>query len=112
MRRRCLSPSGRSLTARAIAGLGQNEEAVRAGNRLVEILPETKDAFNGPILQMSLARIHTRIDNHEEAISALVTINGASVHELRLDPTWDALRGHPRFQQLVAKDAVTTRVKS
>jgi hypothetical protein len=32
---------------------------------------------------------------------SLSTIGGASVNELRFDPTWDALRSNPRFQKLV-----------
>ncbi len=32
------------------AGLGRCEEAVAEGKRAVELLPESKDAFDGPIL--------------------------------------------------------------
>jgi TolB-like protein/Tfp pilus assembly protein PilF len=88
------------------AGLGRKEQALAAGHRAVEILPETKDAFNGPILKISLARIHTIIGQADEAISllerSLQTPGGVTVNELRFDPTWDALRDHPRFQKLVS----------
>ena len=89
------------------AGLGRKEEALRAGERAVELLPETKDAFNGPIMKISLARIRTIVGDHDEAISlleqSLKTPNGATVNELRFDPTWDALRSNPRFQKLTAE---------
>jgi serine/threonine-protein kinase len=87
------------------AGLGRKQDALREGNRAVEILPETKDALNGPILKISLARIHTFVGNHDEAIAllerSLATPGGATVNELRFDPTWDALRQNPGFQKLV-----------
>jgi tetratricopeptide (TPR) repeat protein len=91
------------------AGLGDREQALQAGRRAVEILPETKDALGGPVLKISLARIHTIVGEHEEAISllekSLETIGGATVNELRFDPTWDALRQNPRFQKLVASES-------
>jgi tetratricopeptide (TPR) repeat protein len=99
-------PARHMVLALIYAGLGRKEEALREGNRAVEILPETKDALNGPILQISLARIHTFAGDHEEAISllerSLKTPGGTTVNELRFDPTWDALRQNERFQALIA----------
>ena len=101
-------PARRMVLGLIYAGLGRKEDALREGNRAVEILPESKDALNGPILKISLARIHTFGGNHEEAISllerSLKTIGGVTAAELRFDPTWDALRSHPRFAALVAKE--------
>ena len=89
------------------AGLGRKEEAVRSGERAVELLPETVDAFDGPILVISLARIYTFVGEHEMAISrlehSLSTPAGVTVNELKFDPTWDALRQHPQFQKLIAQ---------
>jgi hypothetical protein len=34
---------------------------------------------------------------------SLQTPSGVTLHELRLDPIWDPLRPHPRFQQMLAK---------
>ncbi len=90
------------------AGLGRNDEALREGKRAVEILPESKDAFNGPILVVSLARIETMIGDHEGAIAllqhSLSVPAGVTVNELRLDPTWDRLRDNPHFQKLVGEE--------
>ncbi len=81
---------------------------MREGQRAVEILPESKDALNGPILKIALARIHTIVGNHEKAIAllerSLETTGGATVNELRFDPTWDELRANPRFQKLAPQD--------
>jgi len=88
------------------AGLGRTEEALREGNRAIELLPESKDAVNGPILVVSLARILTIAGQHDEAIRllerSLSTTGGITLHELRLDPAWDALRPNPRFHGLIS----------
>ncbi len=91
------------------AGLGRKEEALRAGRQAMELLPETKDAFDGPLLTISLARIHTFVGEHAEALALLErsveTPAGITHAELRLDPTWDVLRQNPRFQKLVGPEA-------
>ena len=75
--------------------------------RAVELLPETKDAFDGPILALSRARIHMMCGDLETALAlldrSLQTPAGITVPELRLDPIWDPLRVDPRFQQMLAK---------
>ncbi len=87
------------------AGLGQKAEAIAAGNRALELLPEAKDALDGPIFVVSMARIYAITGESEKAIDLLAhslqTPSGTTVHELRLDPTWDVLRSNPRFQALV-----------
>jgi TolB-like protein/Flp pilus assembly protein TadD len=101
--------SRHSLIGLIYAGLGREKEAIAAGRRAIEIMPETKDALSGPILIVSLARILTMVGAHEEAISlldrSLKTPAGITVSELRFDPTWDALRGDPYFQKLLEKDS-------
>jgi len=85
--------------------LGRNEEAIREGNRALQLMPESKDAMDGPILVISMARIYTLAGDREKAIDLLEhsvqTPAGTTVHELRMDPTWDPLRDHHRFQKLI-----------
>ena len=89
------------------AGLGRCEEAVAEGKRAVELLPESKDAFDGPILVMSRARISMMCGDFDTALAlldrSLQTPSGITIQELRLDPVWDPLRADPRFQQMLAK---------
>ena len=89
------------------AGLGRCDEAVAEGKRAVEFLPESKDAFDGPIMVMSRARISMMCGDFDTALAlldrSLQTPAGISIHELRLDPIWDALRSDPRFSQMLAK---------
>jgi len=96
----------RALLGLTYAGLNRKEDAIREGKRAVELLPESQDAADGPIFQMSLARIYLMVGEPQEAIKLLehlVSIpSGLSPYELRIDPTWDALRNNLRFRKLVA----------
>ena len=89
------------------AGLGRCEEAKTEGRRAVELLPEHKDAFDGPILAITHARISLMCGETETALAlldrSLQTPSGVTIHELRLDPVWDPLRSDTRFQRMLAK---------
>ena len=90
----------------AYAGLGRVEEAIRAGERGVDLLPVEKDAIRGLDRVEDLARILTMTGQHDAAIDQIEYLLAApgdlSVARLRIDRTWDPLRGHPRFQALLA----------
>ncbi len=94
-----------------LAGLDQKQEAINEGKRAVELLPESEDAFDGPIITASLAEIYTWVGEPDEAfrlLDHLLTVpNGLTVPTLKLDPTWDPLRKDPRFQALVDKYAAS-----
>ena len=92
----------------AYAGLGLKEEAIREGTLAVELLPVTKEAIGGVFRVRDLAVIYTKIGEFDAAIDQIEYLlsvpSDMSVPRLRLDPTWDPLRGHPRFQKLVEAD--------
>lgn len=87
------------------AGLGGCDEALSEAKRATELLPEDRDAFDGPILSVSRARILVKCGDTEAALQVLehsIQIPaGITVAELQLDPSWDPLRKAPRFQQLI-----------
>jgi len=89
------------------AYLGRKEEAIRAGERAVELLPISKDAFLGASYVHRLAEIYTIVGEYETAIDQLEILfsvpSRISAHALRLDPMWDPLRDNPRFQRLLEK---------
>lgn len=91
------------------ASLGRCPEAEAEGQRAVELLPETTDAFDGPILAISGARISVRCGDRDQALAiiehSLSRPAGVTVSELRRDPTWDSLRNDPRFQKLLSEKA-------
>jgi TolB-like protein/Flp pilus assembly protein TadD len=96
-----------ALLGLIFAGLGRCEEALAEGKRAVELLPEARDAFDGPILVISRARISLMCGDFETALAlldrSLQTPSGITIQELRLDPVWDKLRGDPRFQRMLTK---------
>jgi TolB-like protein/Flp pilus assembly protein TadD/class 3 adenylate cyclase len=93
-----------------LAALGQKREAISEGKKAVELLPESRDAFDGPRLTASLAEIYARTGESDEAFRLLDHLlsvpNGLVVPVLKLDPSWDPLRKDPRFQALIEKYAV------
>jgi serine/threonine-protein kinase len=89
----------------ALAILGRTEEAVRAGEHAVELMPISKDALEGSDQAIELAKIYARVGEVDKAldlIDELLSIPSLlSVGLLRLDPAWDPLRDDPRFQTLL-----------
>jgi serine/threonine-protein kinase len=87
------------------AALGRKEEAIQEGKMAVELYPVSKDALLGVYRVKDLAFIYTMVGDYEAAldqIKYLLSIPGYfSVALLRLDPIWDPLRHHPRFQKLL-----------
>ncbi|MBW8042448.1 MAG: tetratricopeptide repeat protein, partial [Planctomycetes bacterium] len=90
----------------AYAGLGRREEAIREGKLAVEILPLSRDAYYGPHFILDLARIYAMLGEQDAAVDQLELLlsipSEITVPLLRLDPVWDPLREHPRFQALMA----------
>jgi serine/threonine-protein kinase len=90
----------------AYAGLQQRDAALAHAKRAVELHPSTREAFDAPFLILNLAEVLTVFGETDEAVQRIefvMSIPGfASGAYLRLDPLWESLRSHPRFQQLLA----------
>jgi serine/threonine-protein kinase len=89
------------------AALGNKEDAVREGQRAVELLPVSKSAIEGPLLIEYLAVIYAWSGDKDRAIERLAERaklpgTGLSYGHVRLNPIWDPLRGDPRFDAIVA----------
>jgi TolB-like protein/Tfp pilus assembly protein PilF len=95
-----------SLIALIDAGLGEREVAMKEADRAIELLPASKDAFWGPSLEEVRVRVLARFGEKDGAIAALRHLlttpypTPITPALLRLDPTWDNLRGDPRFEKL------------
>ncbi|MFL6530377.1 MAG: tetratricopeptide repeat protein [Chthoniobacterales bacterium] len=101
-------PPRHALLGLIYAGLGRCDDAKRTADRAAELLPENRDAFDGPITAISRARIYAMCGDKETALSALEhslqTPAGITTSELRFDPVWDPVRNEPRFQKLISAD--------
>ena len=89
------------------AALGNKEDAIREGERAVELMPVSKSAVDGPMLIQYLAVIYAWTGDKDRAIERLaevakLPVAGMSYGQLRLNPLWDPLRGDPRFEAIVA----------
>ena len=88
------------------AGLGHNQEAVREGERAAEVLPVAKDAVDGPLILTYLAEIYAQTGQPDRALDVLERVApmnwGPHYGDLKLDMTWDPLRGNPRFEKIIA----------
>ena len=92
-----------------LAGLGRKEDAIREGKLAVELLPVHNDSQTASFCVQQLARIYAMVGEYDLAIDQLELLNSngfvrlASPAILRIDPWWDPLRNHPRFQKLIQK---------
>ena len=89
------------------AALGNKQNALREGERAVELMPVGKSAIDGAMLVQYLAIIYAWTGDKDRAIERLteaMKLPGSHVTygHLRLNPFWDPLRGDPRFKGIVA----------
>ena len=87
--------------------LGENEQAIQAARRDSAQLPLSDDAYLGAEALVDLAVTYARVgelDNASDLIDTLLSIpSDITVAILKLDPVYDPLRDHPRFQALLEK---------
>jgi serine/threonine-protein kinase len=97
--------------ARALAGLGQANEARATAERAVAMLPVEREAVRGVNALEDQAIVLAMTGASEEAISLLSRLIRLPSHVtpayLKLDPRFDALRGNPQFRALITAPPAT-----
>jgi tetratricopeptide (TPR) repeat protein len=95
------------LLGRALALAGQNEEAIRAGERSLALRETALDAVNGPYYKYQVARIFIQAGQYDRAldlIEPLLSMPGdITPGWLRIDPIFTPLRAHARFERLIKR---------
>jgi serine/threonine-protein kinase len=98
-------PQRHAVLGLQLAQLGRKGEAIAEGQRAMAISPIDRDRSNGPYYQQLMARIYLMTGEPEKAIDMLEPLLRMpyflSAGWLRIDPTWAALKGNPRFDKLV-----------
>jgi TolB-like protein/tRNA A-37 threonylcarbamoyl transferase component Bud32/Flp pilus assembly protein TadD len=89
------------------AALGNKEDAIREGQRAVELMPTSKSAIDGAMMIQYQAVIYAWTGDKDRAIERLTEAvklpgNHVTYGHLRLNPFWDPLRGDPRFEAIIA----------
>ncbi len=94
----------RTTLARAYAGLGRKEDALREARRAVDILPMSKDAVDGSQIEVDRAIVEARVGETDAAIEHIRHLLSVpcflSPGLLRIDPRWAPLRDDSRFRKL------------
>ena len=97
------------------AALGRREEALREGQRAVELLPIEKDQVGGNVMIKYLAMIAAWLGDKDLACEqldiALRRPSDLSYGQLKLMPFWDPLRGDPRFEKLLEESKKPVALK-
>src|SRR6184192_1604547 len=97
------------VLGRAYAGLGEAASAVAEGQEAMAMHPTSKDPFEGPCEEESMAQIYALLGDADHAIPILKRllripyVFAITPALLRLDPIWDQIRNDPRFQELAAE---------
>ena len=92
----------------AYAGLGRRDEAIREGMTAERLLRASNDLWSWPTNLELVTHAYVIAGAHDLAldrIEELLSLRyylALSPALLRVDPRWDALRQHPRFQKLLA----------
>ena len=90
-----------------LAWLGEKEQAIAEAQRATELLPESVDAFDGPVCTQTLAEVYMIVGEVDKALelvdSLLSRPSQVTVAQLKVHPLWDKIRQDPRFIAILQK---------
>jgi len=95
-----------AVLAQANAGLGNKDLAIREAQHGIDLMPISKDIYDGALVLEGLAQVYTWTGDRDRAIELvqkLLTMPGYTNYgRLKLHPLWAPLRGDPRFEKIVS----------
>jgi TolB-like protein len=94
-----------AVLAQVDAGLGQKDLAISEAQHAIELMPVSKDIYDGALVLEGLAQVYAWSGDRDRAIELvkeLVSIPGYTNYgRLKLHPLWSPLHGDPRFENIV-----------
>ena len=94
-----------AVLAQVDAGLGQKDLAISEAQHAIDLMPISKDIYDGALVLEGLAQVYAWSGERDRAIELvrkLLTMPGYTNYgRLRLHPLWSPLRGDPRFEKIV-----------
>jgi TolB-like protein/Tfp pilus assembly protein PilF len=95
-----------AVLAQVDAGLGEKERALAEAQHAVDIMPLSRDAYDGMLVLQGQAQVYTWTGENDRAlelIRRLMKMPGyLTLGYLKVDPLWEPLRSDPRFQEFAA----------
>ena len=95
-----------AVLAQVDAGLGQKELALQEAQHAIDLMPISKDIYDGALVLEGLAQVYTWSGEHDRAIEVLQKLVSIPSYinyaRLKFHPLWKPLRGNPRFEKIVA----------
>ena len=83
------------------------EKAIQTAKKAVELEPINKNALWGPDRHRWLAYIYLMVGEYDKALNEIELLLSIpyffTTCDLKLNPFWDPMRDHPRFQELIEK---------
>jgi TolB-like protein/Tfp pilus assembly protein PilF len=94
-----------AVLAQVDAGLGRKELAIQEAQHAVDLMPVSKDVYDGALVLEGLAQVYTWTNEPDRAIELLQKLvampSYVNYARLKLHPMWNPLRGDQRFEKMV-----------
>jgi len=95
-----------AVLAQVDARLGQKDLALQEAKHAIDLMPISKDIYDGGLVLEGLAQVYTWSDEHDRAIDLLQKLVAMPSYinyaRVKFHPLWKPLRGNPHFEQIVA----------
>jgi TolB-like protein len=95
-----------AVLAQVDASLGQKDLAVSEAQHAIDLMPISKDIYDGALVLEGLTQVYVWTGDRDRAIELvqkLLTMPGYTNYaRLKMHPLWAPLRGDPRFDKIVA----------
>ena len=94
-----------AVLAQVDAGLGRKELAIQEAKHAVDLMPLSKDVYDGALVLEGLAQVYTWTNEPDRALELLQQLASMPSYinyaRVKLYPIWTPLHGDPRFQKIV-----------